>query len=559
MAPKDPFTKAQAEWIKALVPVYLSKIGALKPHLTGQPTPRDDTDLAKFVSTQWASFEVKFGGELGATSEGASVWKTRFFAKFRNAKSQSLLKSVAKPPKAVLFFHPHPDGDRGRDLFREQNADEINLSVTQKRTTNGEDSKAHAGLFQQELKLGWDALSEDEQREWHNKASSTAMSDATNLESNQEAFSDMITEALGSLIGDGAHQVGPATFLVLYGMRKPDNKLALGAVGVRGVGNDADFLAEYSDTSSVINHWNSYCAVHLPNNHQASDQAVASRDSDGRPVLPLFDPELDPTAVGRSLLTGFLEAMWDDACPMETGVSSLPWEDLAAHPGDYIEDSILPPGVTLARPSTMSLLDFYATMGAIRVAAASAASASKPFLVFRTQEAILSARRIRTTHNSRLSSPLSSPSSPRATEPRLNLERSLSPEVEFDPALSPVDTSSASNLFPTRSTPETPVPLPVTSVDKSSRKRGSKRKSEDTNTTGESASHTSNAPPPSTKKAKSYRSANPIPKVSKPRPTRIRKQTQLYDASASFTTVSAKPKSSKPGWDYVPVTDEPIR
>lgn len=43
---------------------------------------------------------------------------------------------------------------------------------------------------------------------------------------------------------------------------------------------------------------------------QGSHQAVASRDSKGLPVLPPFDPELDPAAVGRSLLTGFLEAMW---------------------------------------------------------------------------------------------------------------------------------------------------------------------------------------------------------------------------------------------------------
>ncbi|KZP02832.1 hypothetical protein FIBSPDRAFT_905497 [Athelia psychrophila] len=572
MAPRDSFTKAQADWIKALVPAYLAKIGALKPHLPGQPTPRDDTDISKFVPSQWASFEVKFGEELGATSEGESVWKTRFFAKFRNAKSQSLLKSGAKPTKAVLFFRPPPDSNRGRDLFREQKTDVINLSVTQKRTTTGEDSKAHAGLFQRELKQEWDALSEDEQREWHDKASSTAVSDATNIErrlklfyySNQEAFSDMITEALESLIGDGAHQVGPATFLVLYGMRKPNNKLALGAVGVRSVGSDADFLAEYSDAASVIDHWNNYCAVNLPNSYQAADQVVVSRDSEGRPVLPLFDPELDPAAVGRSLLTGFLEVMWEDACLMEAGTSSLPWEDLAAHPEDYIEHSIIPPGVTLARPSTMSLLDFYATMDAIRVAAASAAAASQPFLVFRTREAIQSARQIRTVHNSHLSSPLSSP---KAMEPHSNLERSLSPELEFETTISPVGhkspshlprhTPPASNLFPTHSTSETPAPLPVISVNKSAKERGSKRKIQVIDTSSEPVSHTSNVSPPSKKKAK--RSTTLIPKDPQPRPTRVRKQVHPYDASTSIATVSAKPKSSKPGWDYIPVTDEPIR
>ncbi|KZP14572.1 hypothetical protein FIBSPDRAFT_896453 [Athelia psychrophila] len=58
---------------------------------------------------------------------------------------------------------------------------------------------------------------------------------------------------------------------------------------------------------------------------------------------------------------------------------------------------------------------------------------------------------------------------------------------------------------------------------------------------------------------KSYRSAALIPNISQPRPTRTRKQAQPYDASTSSTTGSTKPKSSKPGWDYVLVTEEPIR
>jgi hypothetical protein len=47
--------------------------------------------------------------------------------------------------------------------------------------------------------------------------------------SNQSTLPDLIIQILRSLIGDGPQQVGQATFHLFYGMRKPDNKLALGS------------------------------------------------------------------------------------------------------------------------------------------------------------------------------------------------------------------------------------------------------------------------------------------------------------------------------------------
>ncbi|KAF7986431.1 hypothetical protein HWV62_31179 [Athelia sp. TMB] len=592
MAPKDPFTETQSKWIKAVIPPFLAKVGALKPRVTGQPVSRDDADISSYVNNQWLAFEQKFTAELSATSVGASVWRTRFLAKFRNAKSQSLIKSGVKTSKATPFFRAVIEGPRGRDLFREHHSEEINLSVSLKRATSGEDSKSHAGLFQTELKQRWDALSEDEQKEWHEKASLASMSDATNLEKNQELFPDMITEALGSLIGSDAHQVGPATFLVLYGMRKSDNKLALGVVNVRGDGNDADFLAEYSDTSSVvIDRWNSYCATNLPTlGLPAFDHVAVTHGPDGRPVLPQFDAELEPAAVSRSLLTGFLEALWDYTFPIEAGVSTLPWDDITAHPSDYIKSSFIPSGITLSHPSSMRLSDFYAILDAIRTAAQTTATSSQPFITFHSQQDIQLAREHR-VHASYENFDQPSPHAPADQATSVGGSSDPTPAVPPRAPTSPPKTPTtqqSSRLLSSPLSPVSPCAPPPTSSDASPPKTpplqqpprlassplspasphepplqtsswGPKRKAKHVSTPEPSVA---TSMPPVAKRARKLTSEIPETSdpINPPRTTRARKPAERYSAAAP-SVAAPKPKDAKkvkPSWEYVVLPEDSV-
>ncbi|KAF7975230.1 hypothetical protein HWV62_10190 [Athelia sp. TMB] len=410
MAPRDSFPKTQREWIKALMPSYLAKVGQLKPRAPAQPAPGDDHDITTWVTGKWSEFVLTFSSELSASGVAESTWKSKFHTKFRNAKAQAIAK-LSSVATATLEF-PTILNVSGRDLFRDSIAAEINTLVTEKRDAEGLDSKKHAGLFQGELKRRWDVLSVAEREDWDGRAAATNLAAASDVTIDSINASDpAITET---------------------------------------------FPEEYKNWKDLQSSWNNYCAIHVP--EIVEDSATVLRDSSGNPLLPSFDLEVEPPAAGRSILTGYLEAVWgpydtaftisidlsyppaDDTWPRDRFMTGLPWEDFEAHPADYIKSSMIPDGIVLSRPANMTVSSLYAVIQAIQAAATT--NPDGKFIIFHSKEYIESAR------NQRLR--LSTSRSP------LHRERSLSPEV-----ITPQASSSPGPSIEHCTEPSTPAPLTV--------------------------------------------------------------------------------------------------
>lgn len=60
MAPKSSFLPAQDDWIKPKISKYLLKTMYSKEWVHGQPPPKDDSDLMKWVEQQGEDLENAF-------------------------------------------------------------------------------------------------------------------------------------------------------------------------------------------------------------------------------------------------------------------------------------------------------------------------------------------------------------------------------------------------------------------------------------------------------------------------------------------------------------------
>lgn len=179
MPPQDPFPQNQRDWIENLMPDFLAKLGVNKPQLLNQPEPQDDTDLKEWKDKQWLAFRKEFGDSLEGSQSSwrevslrdfseVALLKTlfilqKFKRKFANKKNHPA-KATARALGKLLLAAPDPF--TGRDIFRESVTSELNALVAERRKESGQDSTAHVGLFQQELKRRWDGLSAEEKDNW---------------------------------------------------------------------------------------------------------------------------------------------------------------------------------------------------------------------------------------------------------------------------------------------------------------------------------------------------------------------------------------------------------
>ncbi|KAF7973119.1 hypothetical protein HWV62_16150, partial [Athelia sp. TMB] len=539
MAPKDPFPQPQQDWIKSHFAEYMSKIGVNKPREPHQPEPKNDADLKEWLEARWVEFRDEFSAELEDDSRGEAHWKEKFKRKFFNKKNHPA-KASSTSATALLLAVRGPF--KGRDVFRDAVASEINALVADTRKRRGQDTTAHAGLFQSELKRRWDILSPEEQASYVAQAEAkndAARGDST-MDANQDRFANAIDDMLKNLIGDGPHQLGHASFTVLWGMRSSSNMLKLGSLFVAGSEDSTDFTEESTGWTAVIDEWNDHCATNLP---RYGTNIKIERDASGDLIFPSFDPEHQTAAAGRAILTGYLEAVWEENWPRDADMRSLPWEDMADHPEDYIQSTIIPSHIRLVRPSILSLTDFLSIMDAILQA--SKAADRVPFLVFYPKETIINARQVRTsstlaTHDSPIrhqrqseppeeiimTSPITFPTDlpPEPSTPNNTL---VLPPSTTSPSLAPHMSPSA----PPQPLPTSTEPAPVLPPKLAGgRGRGGKRKVDAREAEPAGESSTAQPVAPANKK-KARRDAPAGPSIATSRPVRDRKAPRPPDAS----------------------------
>ena len=106
----------------------------------------------------------------------------------------------------------------------------------------------------------------------------------------------------------------------------------------------ADFTDEWDGWSELIDKWNEYCAHNIPSKYSSfptsmfyvlktlgyksgNEDGVFSRDASGRLIFPSFDAEHQPMAAGRSILTGYMEALWGKCALICCGMNLITTRD----------------------------------------------------------------------------------------------------------------------------------------------------------------------------------------------------------------------------------------
>ncbi|TDL17562.1 hypothetical protein BD410DRAFT_843491 [Rickenella mellea] len=348
--PPTKFSSLQEAWIQNHVPEYLEKFRNSKPHA--------DRNWKKL---QWDLFFQEFSDELNASDEPTGDWRDRFNRKFTNAKHRTPKgsnKRVGSPqPSPVVQWPQEHTADTARELWVATVKDDVNAEVTQARSSAGIDHRQHAGMYQAALKKRWESLTELEREAWTEKA--VALRDAEErwddpqLFLNQKTLAKITTRTFQGMIGPGPHRVGNAAFHLLFSYRDSDDLLQTGCVTVAPQLPEPFHKVLPNYELVVVKPWQDYCEMNIPRVHENVECTMLKRNEANMPVLPSINEEKSTIADLRAILKAYIDALWYAGWPKSDDMPEPPWDDIVAHPADYLDVSTLSPGLTVKNPDTM--------------------------------------------------------------------------------------------------------------------------------------------------------------------------------------------------------------
>ncbi|TDL14304.1 hypothetical protein BD410DRAFT_846159 [Rickenella mellea] len=348
MAPRTRFTDAEEAWIQAQMNEYIEKF---------KNTSRNADDTL-WKSAKWSLFCEKFGSVLDEGETSAEVWKKRFFRKYTNAKNRAPTKSATSSlPPPTIVVPQDVTVDSARDLFIAEHKDEINDEVNKERQEKHLDHHAHVGMYQAATKQRWDSLHADERAVWVERAEALQNAeerwDDEQLRRNQQNIMNILSATFRGMIGPGPRWLGKVAFHLLYGYRDVDDIAQSGCITI---GQDSEvsrfdqMAPNYQENVKDI--WLKWCEENIP--RDIGSRSAMKRDKNNMPILPDFNDEAVTLSEMRSTLKAFLEAVWYLIWPKSSDMELPPWDDIKAHPTDYLK-SPLPGSLALSDPSSMDL------------------------------------------------------------------------------------------------------------------------------------------------------------------------------------------------------------
>ncbi|KAK7005505.1 hypothetical protein R3P38DRAFT_2556888 [Favolaschia claudopus] len=341
--PKSPFTRSQDDLIESFYPEFVKKMdegssgGELTKWKQGKASDILESDIFK---------------DLDCTKFSRKNWFEMIVRKFTNYRNQVYLKNnPATASSAISSMKKNPIMKfssvlSGRQLFAQKNKTSFTADTEQRmKDTNNQNFGA---VYQAILCHKWDSLTDEERKEWNDRAEA----EAGDIQRNQEHFPETIGLALQDLCQGGL--VGDAEMVLFYGFRDSEgHDLVSGSIHAHCQHNKKQFGSDESTLQSDYEqHWWEFLDSVIP--QRVQDSSSVPRNSTGHPIFPQINLESTPTADIRVLIVDYFEQCWvtKAARGIDDKVLLMPWEKIATTPDQFFDTESFP--IKLDHPQNLS-------------------------------------------------------------------------------------------------------------------------------------------------------------------------------------------------------------